>query len=303
MLAGRTPFEGETETGSDYEVMEAHVRKPPPDPCMFYSAIPEGVVNVLLKALFKDPQGRHASAAAFLTALETAAEGHSVEAVDVLGPSPAPTTPSPTGRSRVTPAVASPTVLEAPTGRSRTEAGGGPGFDVRSLIRGRGPLLTVIGAGLLALVMVVGNDEPDSTTVDRKTERGDGQPGVERPVDEREESGRRVGERPLEERPPTVEKREEPTVSPGSITVVSEPSDAEVYVVSSGELLGRTPLRLESLSRVPDGRIRLEMKGRWPEEEVLPGLEQGVDREVSVVLREPPRVQRRATTGGSGPRS
>ena len=72
MLAGRTPFECETGTESDFELRMAQVQQAPPDPREFYPAIPETVVEVVQKALVKEPKERFASCEELKTALERA---------------------------------------------------------------------------------------------------------------------------------------------------------------------------------------------------------------------------------------
>ena len=68
MLAGRPPFDGET----DFAVMTAQVSALPPDPRQFYPHIPASVVEVLHKALAKAPDERYVSAEALGKALEEA---------------------------------------------------------------------------------------------------------------------------------------------------------------------------------------------------------------------------------------
>ena len=72
MLAGRTPFEEERNTGSEFDMMQAQVSKKPPDPRQFYPDIPESVVRVLMRALEKDRDLRHGSIAELSQALEAA---------------------------------------------------------------------------------------------------------------------------------------------------------------------------------------------------------------------------------------
>ena len=86
MLAGQAPFEGGADTDSDYLIKEAHVHQAPPDPRQFYPAIPQDVVQWLLRALAKDPAQRYGSAAEMREALDGAA----VEA-PTLRKQPAPT--------------------------------------------------------------------------------------------------------------------------------------------------------------------------------------------------------------------
>jgi len=68
MLAGRVPFEGT----SDFKVMTDHVSSPPPPPTLFYPHIPAGLVQVVLKALEKNPADRFQTTEEFGAALEQA---------------------------------------------------------------------------------------------------------------------------------------------------------------------------------------------------------------------------------------
>ena len=97
MLAGRTPFEAQVDTESDYELMSAQVQQAPPDPRSFYPAIPAHVVTVLMRALTKQPEQRLAGTREFLLALESAAGmiGESGQALN--HPLAAPTGQTPVG--------------------------------------------------------------------------------------------------------------------------------------------------------------------------------------------------------------
>ena len=68
MLAGRPPFEAET----DVEVMQAHLEKTPAPPSRFNPSIGSALDRVLLKALEKEPSQRYQEAQAFAEALERA---------------------------------------------------------------------------------------------------------------------------------------------------------------------------------------------------------------------------------------
>lgn len=59
LLTGRTPFEG-----SEYQIALAQVQTPPPDPRTFVPDLPAALVQVVLRALAKDPAGRPADARA-----------------------------------------------------------------------------------------------------------------------------------------------------------------------------------------------------------------------------------------------
>jgi len=73
MLASRPPFLAEKETESEYVIMDAHVRKPPPDPREFFPHIPEDMVKVLMKGLAKDPDERFQTVKEMISAIERVA--------------------------------------------------------------------------------------------------------------------------------------------------------------------------------------------------------------------------------------
>ncbi len=66
MVTGRLPFSGD----SDYELMKCQIENPPPSPLEFQANIPKRLVNILLRALAKNPQERFQSAEAFSNALD-----------------------------------------------------------------------------------------------------------------------------------------------------------------------------------------------------------------------------------------
>ncbi len=68
MLAGRPPFDGETE----YEIKKLHVEAPPPDLAALAPEVPEEAVRATATALSKAPDERFPSAGAFLRALQEA---------------------------------------------------------------------------------------------------------------------------------------------------------------------------------------------------------------------------------------
>ncbi len=69
LLAGRRPFESAENDDSNFHIMEAHLRKEPPDPRDFYPHIPSHAVDAVLKALEKKPEERFQTAAEFAEAL------------------------------------------------------------------------------------------------------------------------------------------------------------------------------------------------------------------------------------------
>ena len=86
MLAGRPPFDDETE----YGIKKLHVEALPPDISELHPGLPPGVVLALTTALSKNPDERFASAGLFLRALQ--------EAVPLAIPQGATPLPTPTYR-------------------------------------------------------------------------------------------------------------------------------------------------------------------------------------------------------------
>jgi serine/threonine-protein kinase len=80
LLTGRVPFQ----RTNDYELMRAHVEKPPPLPRRFAPELPEGIQAALLRALEKRPDARFATTRDFRSALEAGAEG----LLDAVPPAP-----------------------------------------------------------------------------------------------------------------------------------------------------------------------------------------------------------------------
>jgi serine/threonine protein kinase len=65
LVTGRVPFQSK----NDYELMHAHIEKPPPSPRNFVSDLPEELENAVLRALAKSPADRFATTAEFKVAL------------------------------------------------------------------------------------------------------------------------------------------------------------------------------------------------------------------------------------------
>jgi serine/threonine protein kinase len=66
LVTGRVPFQ----TKNDYELMHAHIEKPPPSPRTFVSDLPEELERAVLRALAKSPDDRFATTAEFKVALD-----------------------------------------------------------------------------------------------------------------------------------------------------------------------------------------------------------------------------------------
>ena len=179
MLAGRTPFEGDPEKESDFEIRNAQVFQEPPDPRAFYPAIPDAVVGMVMKSLAKAPDDRHQSCAEMLAALEAAARGQEAPQVKHGSPGALPATqplPTPGLDIKAAPSV-QPAVLERPPpapnstnqkARSAPPVSAGPSSPSGSrkkktlLLVGVLASLAVLSlAGAIIGVIVLRNDEDD----------------------------------------------------------------------------------------------------------------------------------------------
>jgi formylglycine-generating enzyme required for sulfatase activity len=80
MLTNRAPFEA----ASSMQVMFAHCSAPIPDPRTLDVEVPDAVVDILGKALAKDPNDRYASAKDLLADLRTALGGGTISGADPL---------------------------------------------------------------------------------------------------------------------------------------------------------------------------------------------------------------------------
>ena len=76
LLTGRKPYTGDTPVG----IMLKQVNEPLPRPTQFVPDLPEGVENVLIKALEKRPEDRYQSMSEFASALEALAGGQTMAA-------------------------------------------------------------------------------------------------------------------------------------------------------------------------------------------------------------------------------
>jgi serine/threonine protein kinase len=66
LVTGRVPFRSK----NDYELMHAHIKKPPPSPRDFVSDVPEELERAVLRALAKSPDDRFATTGEFKAALD-----------------------------------------------------------------------------------------------------------------------------------------------------------------------------------------------------------------------------------------
>ncbi len=147
MLAGKLPFDGDTE----YAIKKLQIEALPPDLTLLNPQLPAGVATTVGVALSKDPNDRFQSAGAFLRALQEAA---SMALVPPIGATPPPM-PPPIHRRTVLEAV--PRTGMAPGGGGLGAGGLPPG--VGGLGQRPGRLLhsrnTWLGLGTAALVLVI----------------------------------------------------------------------------------------------------------------------------------------------------
>ncbi|HVT19214.1 MAG TPA: serine/threonine-protein kinase [Thermoanaerobaculia bacterium] len=157
MLAGRPPFDAETE----YAIKKLHVEAAPPDLAELNPALPAGLTAAVAAALSKDPAARFPSAAAFLRALD-----ESVSPFSPARAAPLPRPLQPFTSSRYTPpatAVEEPAAGPRPAGAA--ERSGAIAAGLRGLLQGRGlwiaagaaALAAVIAAGAFLLILMRGN--------------------------------------------------------------------------------------------------------------------------------------------------
>jgi serine/threonine-protein kinase len=121
LLTGRRPYEGDTAATEAF----AHVNAPIPSAEKIYPELPEGVDEVLERALAKDPEDRPATASVLVSELRDAFRGVAPTRVAALAPVPA-TGPTTTRRQMHTPVPHRP--------RNRGLVLGAAGFLVAGLI-------------------------------------------------------------------------------------------------------------------------------------------------------------------------
>jgi serine/threonine-protein kinase len=66
LVTGRVPFRSK----NDYEIMHAHIEKPPPSPRNFVADLPEELERAVMRALAKSPEDRFATTGEFKAALD-----------------------------------------------------------------------------------------------------------------------------------------------------------------------------------------------------------------------------------------
>jgi len=76
MATGRVPFDSDT----PFSLMYKHINDAPPSPREFMPELPQGIDNVIMRALNKDPALRYQSAGALAEVLEAAADGEEIPA-------------------------------------------------------------------------------------------------------------------------------------------------------------------------------------------------------------------------------
>ena len=147
MLAGRPPFDDETE----YGIKKLHVEAPLPDITELHPGLPAGVVLALSTALAKNPDERFASAGMFLRALQEAAPQAIPQGATPL-PAPAyrATTVEPAWTAAGTPA-SHPATVPPPV----PAASGGKNI-VSELLQGKNRWIALAAAAVLVLALGFG---------------------------------------------------------------------------------------------------------------------------------------------------
>jgi serine/threonine protein kinase len=143
MLAGRPPFDGDTE----YGIKKLHVEAPPPDLSTLRPGLSAGVVQAVVTALAKNPEERFASAGLFLRAIQEAFP-MTLQAGGTPLPAPAyrPPTPEPAWTGSV------PAQVTAPPVSARPSAGSGDPKGLMSLLQGRNRWFLPVAAVLLLAI-------------------------------------------------------------------------------------------------------------------------------------------------------
>lgn len=116
LVTGRVPFD----SGSEFELMRAHIEQPPPPPSALVAGLPAALEAVILGALAKDPAERYQSAEAFRADLEhllLAAGGTESGRTVIIDLPELPVSPLP--RRTATRVAPAPAAAAAPAPRSR----------------------------------------------------------------------------------------------------------------------------------------------------------------------------------------
>jgi eukaryotic-like serine/threonine-protein kinase len=88
LLAGKLPFEGET----DFNLMQAILKQKITQPLKFNAAIPKALSDIVMKAIDKNPANRYADARSFQLALQSAFPGYTQINMTLLQKAAAPET-------------------------------------------------------------------------------------------------------------------------------------------------------------------------------------------------------------------
>lgn len=146
MLAGRPPFDDETE----YGIKKLHVEAAPPDLAALREDLPAGIIQAVAVALSKNPEERYPSAGAFLRALNAAAP------LDL--PAGATPPPQPIYRPTVIEPVARPTGAgPLPAAAPSSPPSARPGISrFGEMLAGKNRWLVLGAAALLAMAIGFG---------------------------------------------------------------------------------------------------------------------------------------------------
>ncbi|HXX16080.1 MAG TPA: protein kinase [Candidatus Eremiobacteraceae bacterium] len=114
MLTGKLPFKGD----SQYSLMTAHLNETPPEPITLRGDLPEGLNQIIMMAIAKDPANRFQSADAFRAALGTVP----VSALPASGTTAVTPTPKPSGMTTLVDTPHTPRVPATPAPRTPAPA-------------------------------------------------------------------------------------------------------------------------------------------------------------------------------------
>ncbi len=153
LVTGETPFDG-----SGFEVLLAHLGRPPPPPSSRTPELPEAVDRIALSLMAKKPDDRPQSADAVVTALDEALlelEAHSAPRTSARARRPPAPTRPPTPKVIRTPVTAARTAASAAS-TGGAPRGAAPGYRVRDLAIGAVAALLLTAAGFGAFQLAGG---------------------------------------------------------------------------------------------------------------------------------------------------
>jgi eukaryotic-like serine/threonine-protein kinase len=260
MLSGHPPFLSD----GFGDLVNMHLNVPPPRLRDIDPSIPQGVEDLVAKALEKSPNARQRSAAELQLDIRTAA-GKSIVIRGVSSPDLASATMPGVTAGATTAATlvrdfAGATAMAGATGERVATT-----MPVARPPVGRRVFLGGVAVAAIAVVVWI--------AASRST--GGGSKAADRPGDSRASIGMGGGPGPTDPKP----------AAPVRLTIDSRPSGASVTDVESGRPLGVTPLLVERAGSQGPVTVRVEMAGFEP---VTRALDLGRDHTETILLRAVP---------------